>query len=151
MKKLYKKYPNRRLYDVEKSCYVNIEEVKRSVMLFAEIQVVDAKTNEDITTSILLQILNQQNSSNSGNKVITAQALSNLIRLYEHPLGAMMSASIDSMMQWLNQQTANLPSQAMQNFWMQPSQKQYMDMWQQAWTGFMPQSQNPTHNQDPKS
>lgn len=137
MKKVYKKYPNRRLYDVEKSAYVNVDDVKRSVLSFVDVEVIDVKTEEDITTSVLLQILNQQDMSSGGNKIITAQTLSNLIRLYEHPLGAMMSASIESMMQLVSQQMSTVNNTQNQRA---QTQQQYIDMWQQAWSAFLPRT-----------
>ena len=52
-----KKYPNRRLYDTETSTYITLSDVKQLVLEQEEFKVIDAKTNEDLTRSILLQII----------------------------------------------------------------------------------------------
>ena len=52
-----KKYENRRLYDTSNSRYINLEEVAEMVRKGGEVQVVDAKTNEDLTRTVLTQII----------------------------------------------------------------------------------------------
>ncbi len=54
---LLKKYPNRRLYDTEKSIYVTMDYVTDVIRKGRRIQVTDAKTSEDVTSSILTQIV----------------------------------------------------------------------------------------------
>jgi polyhydroxyalkanoate synthesis repressor PhaR len=56
-KLLYKKYGNRRLYDTTKSSYVNLEDITRTIREGRQVQVVDAKTKEDVTSFILTQII----------------------------------------------------------------------------------------------
>ena len=55
--RLIKKYPNRRLYDTRTSSYITLADVKDLVLGNEQFQVVDAKTGEDLTRSILLQII----------------------------------------------------------------------------------------------
>ena len=55
--RIIKKYPNRRLYDTETSTYITLTEVRQLVMDSAPFVVRDAKNNEDLTRSILLQII----------------------------------------------------------------------------------------------
>jgi polyhydroxyalkanoate synthesis repressor PhaR len=55
--RLIKKYPNRRLYDTRTSSYITLSDVKELVLKNEEFQVVDAKSGEDLTRSILLQII----------------------------------------------------------------------------------------------
>ena len=57
-----KKYPNRRLYDTANSGYITLADVKQMVLENIEFQVVDAKTSEDLTRSILLQIILDEES-----------------------------------------------------------------------------------------
>jgi polyhydroxyalkanoate synthesis repressor PhaR len=52
-----KKYPNRRLYDTSRSVYVNLEDLAELVRSGHEVRVVDAKTEEDLTKEVLLQIV----------------------------------------------------------------------------------------------
>lgn len=76
-----KKYPNRRLYDTSKSQYVNLEAIKELVMSHKEFEVVDSKTNENLTKSILLQIITEQ-EGNDQQAVLTQTVLKQLIRFY---------------------------------------------------------------------
>ena len=76
-----KKYPNRRLYDTSKSQYVNLESIKGLVMTHQEFQVVDSKTDEDLTKSILLQIISEQ-EGNEQQAILTQSVLKQLIRFY---------------------------------------------------------------------
>jgi polyhydroxyalkanoate synthesis repressor PhaR len=55
--RLIKKYPNRRLYDTQTSAYVTLSDIKNLVMSSEPFKVLDAKTDEDLTRSILLQII----------------------------------------------------------------------------------------------
>lgn len=76
-----KKYPNRRLYDTSKSQYVNLEAIKDLVMSHKEFEVVDSKTGENLTKSILLQIITEQ-ESNDQQSLLTQTVLKQLIRFY---------------------------------------------------------------------
>lgn len=76
-----KKYPNRRLYDTTKSQYINLEAVKDLVMSHKDFEVVDSKTGENLTKSILLQIITEQ-ESNDHQSVLTQTVLKQLIRFY---------------------------------------------------------------------
>ncbi len=55
--RVLKKYPNRRLYDTQTSSYITLADVKRMVLDGVDFEVHDAKTQEDLTRSILLQII----------------------------------------------------------------------------------------------
>ncbi len=55
--RLIKKYPNRRLYDTQTSAYITLADVKQLVLESEDFKVLDAKSGEDLTRSILLQIL----------------------------------------------------------------------------------------------
>ena len=59
-RRLIKKYPNRRLYDTASSCYITLADVRDLVLGQEEFQVVDAKSGDDLTRSILLQIILQE-------------------------------------------------------------------------------------------
>ncbi len=62
MARVVKKYPNRRLYDTETSAYITLAEVKQFVLAYEHFQVQDARSGEDITRSILLQIILEEES-----------------------------------------------------------------------------------------
>ena len=97
-----KKYPNRRLYDTETSSYVTLSELKKLVMASAPLLVVDAKTGEDLTRSILLQIILEEESA--GVPMFSEAVLSNIIRFYGHAMqvhmGSYLENHVQSFMDW---------------------------------------------------
>lgn len=78
--RLIKKYPNRRLYDTSQSCYITLSDVRGLVMDEIPFKVVDRQTNQDITRSILLQIIMEQESG--GEPLFSADLLMQFIRNY---------------------------------------------------------------------
>lgn len=79
-KRIIKKYPNRRLYDTEESKYITLEDIKKLVLDNKEFIVKDVKSEEDLTRTILLQIITEQ--EDDGEPLFTTQALSHIIRFY---------------------------------------------------------------------
>lgn len=94
-----KKYPNRRLYDTQTSTYVTLAEIKKLVMEVSPLRVVDAKTGEDLTRSILLQIILEEESA--GAPMFTEAVLSSIIRFYGHAMQGHMGAYLESNLQSL--------------------------------------------------
>ena len=78
--RIIKKYPNRRLYDTANSGYITLADVKQMVLEGIAFQVVDAKTNEDLTRSILLQIILDEESG--GVPMFSSEMLAQMIRFY---------------------------------------------------------------------
>lgn len=95
--RLIKKYPNRRLYDIETSSYITIQEVKAIVVKGELLKVVDAKTNEDLTRSIFLQILLEEEAG--GLPLFSEVALANMIRFYGHSMQALMGNYLENNIQ----------------------------------------------------
>ena len=99
--RVIKKYPNRRLYDTETSSYITLAEVKQLVMDSETFAVRDAKTGEDLTRSILLQIILEEETS--GSPMFTAPVLANVIRFYGHAMqglaGGYLEKNILSLME----------------------------------------------------
>jgi polyhydroxyalkanoate synthesis repressor PhaR len=91
--RIIKKYPNRRLYDTETSTYITLAEVKDLVMQYAEFQVQDAKTGDDLTRSILLQIILEEESG--GVPMFTQDMLANIIRYYGHAMQGLMGSYLE--------------------------------------------------------
>ena len=77
--RIIKKYPNRRLYDTEVSKYITVADVRALVMKGVKFRVMDT-TEEDITRSILLQIMLEEESA--GRPLFTANMLAQIIRVY---------------------------------------------------------------------
>lgn len=102
--RLIKKYPNRRLYDTEISRYITLDEVRDLVMQGQEFKVVDKKTSRDITRSILLQVIAEQEDGN--NPIFSTDYLSNIIRFYGDSLQNSMSSYLEhSMQHFMDQQS----------------------------------------------
>src|SRR5204862_8310037 len=78
--RLIKKYPNRRLYDTKTSSYITLADVKQMVLKNEDFQVLDAKTNEDLSRQILLQIILDEESG--GMPMFSSDLLSQMIRSY---------------------------------------------------------------------
>lgn len=95
--RLIKKYPNRRLYDTQTSSYITLADVKQLVLGNEEFKVVDAKTEEDLTRSILLQIILEEEAS--GQPMFSSAALAQIIRYYGHAMQGMMGSYLEKNIQ----------------------------------------------------
>jgi polyhydroxyalkanoate synthesis repressor PhaR len=95
--RVLKKYPNRRLYDTRSSSYITLTDVKRMVMQAEPFEVRDAKTGEDLTRSILLQIILEEETG--GAPIFSEQMLAQLIRFYGHAMQGMMGAYLEKNLQ----------------------------------------------------
>lgn len=97
--RLIKKYPNRRLYDTQSSTYITLADIKRLVLDNAAFQVVDAKSGEDLTRSILLQIILEEETG--GVPMFSANALAQIIRFYGHAMQGVMGTFLEKNIQVL--------------------------------------------------
>lgn len=95
--RLIKKYPNRRLYDTQTSAYITLADVKNLVLDNQAFQVIDTKTEEDITRTILLQIILEEESG--GMPMFSAAALSQIIRFYGHAMHGVMGTFLEQNIQ----------------------------------------------------
>ncbi|MDX1607092.1 MAG: polyhydroxyalkanoate synthesis repressor PhaR [Candidatus Competibacterales bacterium] len=95
--RIIKKYPNRRLYDTAISSYITLEDVKRLVLEYEKFQVIDAKTKDDITRSILLQIISEEETQ--GTPIFTTEVLAHIIRFYGDTLQGMMGTYLEKSLQ----------------------------------------------------
>lgn len=95
--RLIKKYPNRRLYDTQTSSYITLTDVKQLVLDNEEFVVLDAKTDDDLTRSILLQIILEEESN--GTPMFSSVALSQIIRYYGHAMQGMMGSYLEKNIQ----------------------------------------------------
>ncbi|MDY3330640.1 MAG: polyhydroxyalkanoate synthesis repressor PhaR [Pelistega sp.] len=125
--RVIKKYPNRRLYDTESSAYITLADVKQLVLDVTPFQVVDAKTGEDLTRSILLQIILELESE--GVPMFSAETLKQIIRFYGHAMQGVMGSYLEKNMQVLAE---------MQNRMRDQSDALYQQKFSpEAWTQFM--------------
>ncbi len=95
--RLIKKYPNRRLYDTETSTYITLTDVKQLVLEQEDFKVIDAKSSEDLTRSILLQIILEEESG--GVPMFSSSMLSQIIRFYGHAMQGMMGTYLEKNIQ----------------------------------------------------
>jgi polyhydroxyalkanoate synthesis repressor PhaR len=95
--RLIKKYPNRRLYDTATSSYITLVDVKKLVLQQVPFKVVDAKTSEDLTRSILLQIILEEESA--GTPMFSSDMLSQIIRFYGNAMQGMMGNYLEKNIQ----------------------------------------------------
>jgi polyhydroxyalkanoate synthesis repressor PhaR len=95
--RVLKKYPNRRLYDTRSSSYITLADVKDMVLKLEDFEVRDAKTGEDLTRSILLQIILEEESG--GVPMFSSQMLAQMIRFYGHSMQGMMGAYLEKNLQ----------------------------------------------------
>ncbi len=89
-----KKYPNRRLYDMTESRYVTVEDVRKIIITGESIEVEDSKNGADITRSVLLQILSEQETEGH-DSVLTNRAIEQIIRFYGDRMGGVVSRYIE--------------------------------------------------------
>lgn len=95
--RLIKKYPNRRLYDTQSSAYITLADIKQLVLDNETFKVVDAKSSEDLTRSILLQIILEEESG--GMPMFSAPVLAQIIRFYGHAMQGVMGAFLEKNIQ----------------------------------------------------
>ena len=95
--RLIKKYPNRRLYDTQTSTYITLADVKQLVLDNENFQVVDAKSTEDLTRPILLQIILEEEAG--GMPMFSATMLSQIIRFYGNAMQGMMGSYLEKNIQ----------------------------------------------------
>ena len=94
---IIKKYPNRRLYDTQTSTYITLADVKQMVLAHDTFRVVDAKTNDDLTRSIMLQIILEE--ENEGVSLFATEMLAQIIRSYGNVMQGMLGSYLEKNMQ----------------------------------------------------
>ncbi|MBK7503097.1 MAG: polyhydroxyalkanoate synthesis repressor PhaR [Polaromonas sp.] len=130
--RVIKKYPNRRLYDTTTSSYITLADIKALVMKNAPFVVRDAKTDEDLTRSMLLQIILEAEAG--GAPMFTEAVLANIIRFYGHAMQGFVGNYLEKNMQTFTDLQANMG-------------KQSADLTPEAWTKFMQQGVMGTYMQ----
>lgn len=101
--RIIKKYPNRRLYDTAISSYITLVDVKNLVLDGVDFEVVDAKTKANLTRSILLQIIAEEEEG--GEPIFSADLLAQIIRSYGGSEQNMLTSYLEKSMQlWAEQQ-----------------------------------------------
>lgn len=107
--RIIKKYPNRRLYDTEISSYITLEDVRQLIVDGETFEVRDAKTGDDLTRSVLLQIIAEHEQD--GQPMLSTQLLSQIIRFYGDSLQGFMGSYLERSMQLFLDQQVQFRSQ----------------------------------------
>ncbi|MCU0930415.1 MAG: polyhydroxyalkanoate synthesis repressor PhaR [Serpentinimonas sp.] len=131
--RIIKKYPNRRLYDTNTSSYITLAEVKTLVLNNEPFSVRDAKTNDDLTRSILLQIILEEETA--GVPIFSEQMLANIIRFYGHAMqdfmGSYLERNLQNFMEMQKKMAEQVPGMSPE-MW-----KQYMSVQSPMLNGMM--------------
>ena len=108
--RLIKKYPNRRLYDTKSSTYITLADVKTLVLQNEAFDVVDAKSGENLTRSILLQIILEEEAG--GAPMFSADVLSQMIRFYGNAMQGMLGKYLETNVNAFTDMQTKLKDQA---------------------------------------
>jgi polyhydroxyalkanoate synthesis repressor PhaR len=163
--RLIKKYPNRRLYDTKTSSYITLADVKQMVLKQEDFQVVDAKSGEELTRQILLQIILEEESG--GLPMFSSDLLSQLIRFYGNAMQGLMGTYLEKnirafhdIQKTLQEQSARMyggdTTRGTQDLWaqfmnlqgpaMQSLMQAYMEQSQKVFAQFQEQMQSQARN-----
>jgi polyhydroxyalkanoate synthesis repressor PhaR len=162
--RLIKKYPNRRLYDTKTSSYITLADVKQMVVKQEEFQVIDAKSGDDLTRQILLQIILEEESA--GSPMFSSDLLSQMIRSYGSAMQGFMGTYLEKNVEAFQQLQKALQEQsqkiygdnsrASQDLWaqfmnlqgpaMQSLMRAYMEQSQKVFSQFHEQMQSQARN-----
>jgi polyhydroxyalkanoate synthesis repressor PhaR len=107
--RVIKKYPNRRLYDTVESRYITLADVKDLVVKKVEFTVIDKKSGDDITRSILLQVISEQEQQ--GEAIMSQDFLSQVIRSYGKVVPGFMANYLEQTTKLFMVQQQNLRGQ----------------------------------------
>jgi polyhydroxyalkanoate synthesis repressor PhaR len=156
--RIIKKYPNRRLYDTEISSYITLEEVRQLVLDGEDFEVRDAKSGEDLTRSVLLQIISEHEET--GQPMFTTQLLSQVIRFYGDSMQGFMGSYLEKSLQIFLDQQQKFRSQLNnilgQTPWsmLNDMTERNLDLWKSVQEGFLSAaagSGKPPGTKEPKS
>ena len=142
--RVIKKYPNRRLYDSASSSYITLADIKQWVIDGVPIQVVDAKNSQDLTRSILLQIILEEEAG--GVPLFTTPMLSQMIRFYGHSMQGVVGGMLEKNIQSFIDLQSQYAEQSKQGGATPESWAQFMNvqnpMMQQMMGSYVEQSKN---------
>ncbi len=135
--RILKKYPNRRLYDTEISSYITLADVKAMVLGGTDFEVRDAKSGEDLTRSILLQIILEEETG--GVPMFSTSTLAQIIRFYGHAMQGMMGSYLEKNLQTFTDIQGRI---AEQSKGLIDPKLQSPELWTQFLNGQAPMMQN---------
>ena len=153
--RIIKKYPNRRLYDTEDSCYIKLLEIKNMIEGGIPIKVIDSNTEEEITRSILLQIILEQESNKE--PLFSTENLINFIRYNGETSREGFMHFMDKNLNFFQNQQSKVQEQFKEftdynpmDIWTS-STKNNMDIWKKMQDNFMSSTGSPSQTDDKKN
>lgn len=139
--RIIKKYANRRLYDTAENRYIALDAVRLLVKNGSPFKIVDAQSGEDITRSILLQIIVEQEKN--GNPILSTELLQQIIRFYGDTLQSLVGTYLEKsfetftrQQQIFNDHMENILQNTPRSVFTEMTEKN-LEMWQQMQKGFM--------------
>lgn len=128
--KLIKKYKNRRLYDLDRSQYITVEDLQSYVMEDIDFQVIDVVSGKDLTNATLLQIFVELEAHST--EALSSKVLCQLIRLSQHPMSQHYKQILEQMLTQMQSQTNPYlqTAQEASDMWIKQSEKM-MHTWQE--------------------
>jgi len=150
--RLIKKYPNRRLYDTRGSAYITLADVKQMVLDHEDFTIIDAKSGEDLTRSVLLQIILEEEAG--GAPMFTSDLLAQMIRFYGNAMQGVMGRYLEGNLRTFTEMQSRFKEQTRGMYGENSPMSQ--DMWaqflnfqgpamQNMMTAYMDQSQKMFH------
>jgi polyhydroxyalkanoate synthesis repressor PhaR len=106
---LIRKYSNRRMYDTAASRHVTLADLRELIIAGEKIRVVDEKSARDLTRSVLLQIICEQEQF--GAPVLGSELLEMIIRFHGRPMQALLSRSLEQAMATMVRQQESMQSE----------------------------------------
>lgn len=153
--RIINKYPNRRLYDTEISRYITLEEVRQLVLTGEDFRIIDKRTKKDITRSILLQVIAEQEEG--GDPIFTSEVLTQVIRFYGDSMQGTMSSYLELSLQLFNEQQSQFRDQLRNLVGNNPMKvlhelsQQNMPLWKSVRREFLRNLSSATHSGDRSS
>jgi len=139
-----KKYANRRLYNTGTSTYVTLEDLAAMVKAGEDFVVYDAKTNEDITRSVLTQIIFEQENKEGAQNLLPINFLRQLIRFYGDSMQMLVPRYLETSIESLAREQQKFRDQMSQAFGvtsfgpLDEQVRRNMEMFQRAFSMFTP-------------
>lgn len=136
--RIIKKYPNRRLYDTERSAYITLNEVHEIVRSGEDFKVVDANSGDDITRSILVQIITEQEGG--AHPLFSTDMLTKFIRFYDDASQGMFGNFLEQNLNMFVEQQKRMTQQMAESplpRMMQEMTERNLAMWQNMQQSFM--------------
>ena len=143
---IIKKYANRRLYNTDTSSYITLDDLAKMVRENVEFQVLDAKSGEDITHTILTQIIVEEESQ-GGQQMLPVSFLRDLISMYGNSMQAMMPSYLEASMANFRKNREQLQTAFAKGMEANPLAKMAeanLKMMQNAAEAFIPGSRKPS-------